>query len=163
LEGYTGGVNIANRITAVFAVVLAALYIYATSRFPALDISDPLGPRAFPYMIGTGLLLSAAALLVETFRAKKPEKTAEEQKMSGERRHYWVVGAAAIWTGLYLAVFEWLGYALSTGIYLLLLMACFHRGKWTGNILTAVLYSFVSYWVFTKLLGVSLPRGILPF
>lgn len=153
----------ANRITAVFAVVFAALYIYATSQFPALDISDPLGPKVFPYLIGTGLLLSAVALLVETLRAKKPEKTGEGQKISGAGRHYWVVGAAAIGTGVYLAVFEWLGYALSTGIYLLILMACFHRGRWTSNILTSVLYSFISYWMFTKLLGVSLPRGILPF
>jgi putative tricarboxylic transport membrane protein len=153
----------ANRITAVFAFALAALYIYATSLFPALDISDPLGPKAFPYMIGTGLLLSAVALLVQTLRAKKPERTGEGQKISGEGRHYWVVGAAAIWTGVYLAAFEWLGYALSTSIYLLLLMAYFHRGKWTSNILTSVLYSCISYWMFTKLLGVPLPRGILPF
>jgi len=69
----------------------------------------------------------------------------------------------AIWTGLYLAVFEWLGYAIATSIYLLILMAYFHRGKWTSNILTSVLYSFISYWMFSRLLGVSLPRGILPF
>ncbi len=153
----------ANRITVVFAVVLAALYLYATSQFPALDVSDPLGPKAFPYLIGTGLLLSAVALLVETLRAKKPERTGERQKISGAGRHYWVVGAAAIGTGAYLAAFEWLGYALSTSIYLLILMAYFHRGKWTSNILTSVLYSFISYGMFTNLLGVSLPRGILPF
>jgi len=153
----------ANRLTAVFAVVVAALYLYATSQFPVLDISDPLGPKAFPYMIGAGLLLSAVALLAQTLRAKKPARTGEGQEMSGMGHHYWVVGAAAVWTGAYLAVFEWLGYALSTGIYLLALMACFHRGKWTGNILTSVLYSCISYWIFTKLLGVSLPRGILPF
>lgn len=65
--------------------------------------------------------------------------------------------------GLTLAFFEWLGYAISTSVYLLILMAYFHRDKWTSNILTSVVYSFVSYWMFTKLLGVSLPRGILPF
>lgn len=153
----------ANRITVVFTVVLAALYIYATSQFPALDVSDPLGPKVFPYLIGTGLLLSAVALLVQTLRAKKPARPGEGQKISGGGRHYWVVGAVAIWTGLYLAAFEWLGYALSTSIYLLILMAYFHRGKWMSNILTSVLYSFISYWMFTKLLSVSLPRGILPF
>jgi putative tricarboxylic transport membrane protein len=153
----------ANRITVGFAVVLAALYIYATEQFPALEISDPLGPKAFPHLLGIGLLLTAGALLVETLRAKKPERTGEGQKMFGEGRHYWVVGAMAIWTCLYLAVFEWLGYAISTSIYLLILMAYFHRGKWMSNILTSVLYSFISYWMFTKLLAVSLPRGILPF
>jgi len=153
----------ANRITAVFAVVLAALYVYATKQLPALEISDPLGPKVFPYLIGTGLLLSAVALLVQTLRAKKPERTDEKQDISGEGHHYWVVGAVVICTGVYLAVFEWLGYAISTSLYLLMLMAYFHRGKWASNILTSVLYSFISYWMFTKLLGVLLPRGILPF
>jgi len=153
----------ANRITVGFAVVLATLYLYATAQFPALQISDPLGPKVFPRLLGIGLLLTAGALLVETLRAKKPEKMVEGQKMSGEGLHYWIVSALTIWTGLYLAVFEWLGYALSTSIYLLILMAYFHRGRWTSNILTSALFSFISYWMFTKLLAVSLPRGILPF
>ena len=48
-------------------------------------------------------------------------------------------------------------------IYLLVLMAYFHKNKWTSNVLTAVLFSVISYLMFTKLLGVNLARGILPF
>ena len=62
----------ANRITFCFAVVLAAVYLYAAGRFPALHLSDPLGPQAFPRLLGIGLLLSAAGLLAETLRAGKP-------------------------------------------------------------------------------------------
>ena len=68
-----------------------------------------------------------------------------------------------IWTALYFATFEWLGYAISTSIYLLALMAYFRRGRWMSNGLTSVLYSFGSYLIFTKLLLVSLPAGFLPF
>lgn len=152
----------ANRITVGFAVLLTALYIYATEQLPGLQISDPLGPKAFPRLLGIGLLLTTVALLVETLRARKPEVN-PVQEVSGEWRHYWVVAALVIWTALYVAVFEWLGYTLSTSVYLLGLMAYFHRGKWMSNILTSVLYSVISYWMFTKLLAVSLPRGILPF
>ena len=42
-------------------------------------------------------------------------------------------------------------------------MAYFHPGKWTTNILTSVLFCVLSYLMFTKLLGVSLPPGVLPF
>jgi hypothetical protein len=31
------------------------------------------------------------------------------------------------------------------------------------NVLTSVIYGFASYYIFTSLLGVNLPRGILPF
>jgi len=56
-----------------------------------------------------------------------------------------------------------LGYVIATSIYLLALMAYFHPGKWTMNILTAVLFCIGSYLMFTKLLGVTLARGLLPF
>ena len=49
-----------DRIIVVCTVVLALLYFYGTSLIPSLQIGDPLGPKAFPYLIGIGLLVSAA-------------------------------------------------------------------------------------------------------
>ena len=60
----------ANRITFCFAVVLAAVYLYATGQFAVMHLSDPLGPQAFPRLLGIGLLLTAVGLLVETLRAQ---------------------------------------------------------------------------------------------
>jgi putative tricarboxylic transport membrane protein len=153
----------ANRITFCFAVVLAAVYLYATEQFPALHLSDPLGPQAFPRLLGIGLVLTAIALLVETLRGRKTESSGEETQGSGEGHHYAVVVGATIWTGLYFAAFDWLGYAISTTFYLIAMMAYFRRGKWMSNGLTSVLYSFGSYVIFTRLLLVSLPAGLLPF
>lgn len=153
----------ANRITFCFAVVFASIYIYATEQFPPLHLSDPLGPQAFPRLLGIGLLLTAVGLLVEMLRARKAGSPAREEKTSGEKHPHAVVVGATICTVLYFAVFEWLGYAISTSIYLLVMMAYFRRGKWTSNGLTSVLYSFGSYLVFTRLLLVPLPAGFLPF
>lgn len=152
----------ANHITFCFAVILAAIYLYATGKFPALHLSDPLGPQAFPRLLGIGLLLTAVAVLVETLRANKPKGPTGE-KAAGEGQYHAIVVGVVIWTALYFAVFEWLGYAISTSIYLLALMAYFRRGKWMSNGVTSVLYSFGSYVIFTKLLLVSLPAGLLPF
>lgn len=153
----------ADRVVFALTVILAVVYLYATEQFPTLEISDPLGPKAFPRLLGVLLLLTAAALLVEMVR--KGRKAASEGETTATRqwRQYLVVGAAVVWTGLYFAVFERLGYALSTALYLLGLMAYFHRGRWLTNLLTSFLYSFISYWMFTKLLDVRLARGILPF
>lgn len=155
----------ANRIIIGFAVILAGLYLYATEQIPVALLDDPLGPKAFPRLLGAALLVIAIMLLWESLGKKKAQDAipAEGDEQSAGWRHYWVVGALTIWTGLYVALFEWAGYALSTSIYLLVLTACFNRGRWLSNVLTAVLFSFVSYGVFTRLLAVSLPRGILPF
>lgn len=153
----------ANHITFCFAVVLAAIYLYATGKFPQLHLSDPLGPQAFPRLLGIGLLLTAVALLVETLRAKRSKTQSGQTKTAGDARYYAIVVGVVIWTAVYFAAFEWLGYAISTSLYLLALMAYFRRGKWLSNGLTSVLYSFGSYMIFTKLLLVSLPAGLLPF
>ena len=59
-------------------------------------------------------------------------------------------------------LFEPLGYAVATSLFLLVTTMYFNKGKMLMNVLTSVLYSFISYYAFTAWLGVNLPRGILP-
>ncbi len=133
----------ADRIIFILTVILAVVYLYATEQFPSLEIGDPLGPKAFPRLLGIGLLMTAAGLLAAILRAPKTGAGGSERKDSGGHRHYPVVLAAVVWTGLYLAVFIRPGYAIATTVYLLALMACFHRGKWMTNLLTSVLFGFI--------------------
>ena len=152
---------LADRIICVVTLVLAAVYLYATAQLPSLEIGDPLGPKAFPRLLGAGLVLSAVLLFAETVRARR---TQPRPALSREaRRHLWVVAAVVGWTALYFALFEKAGYVFATTIYLLALMAYFNRGKWLANLLTSVLFCLVSYLLFTKALGVTLPRGMLIF
>ena len=151
-----------DRVIFVCTLVLAAVYIYATERLPSLEIGDPLGPKAFPRLLAAGLVITAIVLLFEIVRAPKtaPAKHEEEPSRRGAQL---VVAAAVLWTFLYFLVFEWLGYVIATTVYLLVLVAYFNRGKWLSNVLTSVFFSLGSYLMFTKLLGVTLARGILPF
>ena len=153
----------ADRIIFVFIVVLTGVYFWATSQIPTLEIGDPLGPKAFPRLLGVGLLISAAMLLAEMIKERKaaPDTTAPEEKE--DTSTYKIVAGVVVATGIYFALFEVLGYAVSTMLFLLAMTAYFNKGKWWTNVLTAVLYSFISYYVFSSLLGVNLPRGISPF
>lgn len=154
--------RMADRVIFVCTLILAGVYFYATERLPSLEIGDPLGPKAFPRLLGIGLVITAIALLLEILRARKTAPAAGEAEPS-QRVAQWVVGAAAAWTLLYFLVFEWLGYVIATSVYLLVLTSYFNRGKWVANVLTSVLFSLGSYLMFTKLLGVTLAPGILPF
>ena len=157
----------ADRIILACTLVLAGVYFWATAQIPSLELGDPLGPKAFPRMLGVGLLLGAAMLLVEIIRnTAKAKLSAGQGGASTELkwdRHHWVVVAIAVWTAIYIATFEPLGFVLSTAIYLLVLTAYFNRNRWLMNVLTSVLFAVISYFMFTKLLGVNLPLGILPF
>ncbi len=151
-----------DRIIFVCTLLLAGVYFWATAQIPSLELGDPLGPKAFPRMLGVGLLIAAAMLLAEILRDRKTAKTAGTEAMKWER-HHWVVVAVAAWTALYVALFEPLGYMLATLIFLAGLTGYFNRGRHLMNVLTCVLFVIISYVAFTKLLGVNLARGIIPF
>lgn len=154
----------ADRVIFISTLILAGVYFYATEQLPTLEIGDPLGPKAFPRLLGVGLVLTAIFLLLEILRARKtaPSATTATSETPGPSV-YPVIAGAVVWTFLYFLVFERLGYVIATTIYLLALMTYFNRGKRLANVLTSVLFCIGSYVMFTKLLGVNLARGILPF
>ena len=154
----------ADRVIFVCILVLTGVYFWATSQIPTLEIGDPLGPKAFPRLLGVGLLITAGMLLVEMLKARQePPEAAKADEKTHDWGSYKVIAGVIVVTGIYFVLFEPLGYAVSTTLFLLLTTTYFTKGKWLTNVLTSVLYSFVSYYLFVTLLGVNLPRGIAPF
>lgn len=161
-----------DRIIVVCTVVLALLYFYGASLIPSLQIGDPLGPKAFPYLIGIGLLVSAAWLLLETLQAGKsgvadPPDLADQADQADrapeDNRHLLVIAGVVTWIAFYFALFEPVGFLLATPVSLLGLMVYFNRNKWVANVLTSVLFPVGIYFLFSKVLGVNLAKGLLPF
>jgi putative tricarboxylic transport membrane protein len=151
-----------DRVIFVCTVVIAVVYLYATTLIPSLEIGDPLGPKAFPDLLGIFLLIAAGLLLLEMLKDRKAKVAPPPEGELAPWRYAGLIIAISVWTGLYYAAFERLGYVLATAVYLLALMAWFHRGKWVANVLTAVLFSTLSYAMFIAL-DVRLPTGVLPW
>lgn len=150
-----------DRIIGAAALFLAAVYLYATAQIPTLEIGDPLGPKAFPRLLGIALIAAAILLFVETLKADaEAETTANAPR--GSLQHLWLVGGVIAWSALYFGVFDLAGYLVSTMVYLLALTSVFNRGKRTANILTSVLFALGSYVLFVEILGVSLAKGAPP-
>jgi len=158
----------ADRIILVCILVLAGVYFWATTQIPTLEIGDPLGPKAFPRLLGAGMIIAAVMLLLEMIKEYKARKSEPASATSNaaephDIESYKIVAGVVVVTGIYFLLFDPLGYAVATSLFLLVMTNYFNRRKWWTNCLTAVLYSFGSYYMFTSLLGVNLPRGIAPF
>ena len=151
-----------DRVIFVCTIIIAAVYFYATTLIPSLEIGDPLGPKAFPRLLGGFLLIAAGLLFLEMWKDRKSKAQVAGNSEFAAWRHAWVVIGVTVWTGAYYLVFDKLGYVVASFAYLLALMAWFNRGKWVANVLTSVLFAGLSYWMFVKL-DVNLPKGILPF
>lgn len=152
----------ADRVILVCIVALAAVYFYATAQIPSLEIGDPLGPKAFPRLLGIALLVTGGMLLLEMWRARGGGGK-EAAETPHDRRVVGVIIAVVLWTAIYFIIFEPAGYVIATTIYLIPLTAYFNRDRWVMNVTTCALFALVSYLMFTKMLGVSLAKGIFPF
>jgi putative tricarboxylic transport membrane protein len=153
---------VTDRVIFVCTLLAAAAYLYATTLIPTLEIGDPLGPKAFPRLLGICLLIGAGLLFIEIWKERKSAAPAAEAREPSDLRHVWVLAGVVGLTTLYYLTFQSAGYIVSTTIYLLVLMVWFNRGKWIANVATSVLFSALSYYMFLKL-DVRLPQGILPF
>jgi putative tricarboxylic transport membrane protein len=146
-------------ILAACAIVGAILYLCADAVLKVPYISDPVGPRAFPALIGVVLLFSGILLLFE--RRTRKEQEVSSPVSSDSWRHQKVLIVILVWTALYYTAFEPVGYLLSTAIYILGLLTGFRHRATLSNILIAISFSLVVDLVFTKLLNVELPVGLL--
>ena len=160
-----------DRIILVCTVLVAIIYLWATTQIPTLEIGDPLGPKAFPNLLGIALLIAAAMFGMELWKDRRKKASPDERLFDPSAgstsaifdKHVLVVLAAVtVWTGIYYAIFNPLGFIVATSVYLLPMMAFFYRGKWIANIVSAVGFSLLIYSLFVKL-DVNLPQGILPF
>lgn len=152
----------ADRVILACTVLLAVVYLYATTLIPSLEIGDPLGPKAFPRLIGIAMLVAAAMLALEMWRERGKAVAKAEGAALFDPKVLKVLGPVAVWIGIYYATLEALGYVVATSAFLFPLMAWFNRGKWVANALSAVGFAAMTYWLFVAL-DVRLPRGILPF
>jgi putative tricarboxylic transport membrane protein len=152
---------LADRLIFVITIIIAVAYLYGTTLIPSLEIGDPLGPKAFPRLLGVCLLLAAAMFGLELWRNRKQSAAADEPPPF-DSSIVAMLAVVVVWTGVYYLAFEPAGFILATAFYLLPLCAYFNRGKWIANVLTCVLFAIGVYFLFGKL-EVNLPKGVLPF
>jgi putative tricarboxylic transport membrane protein len=138
---------------------LAIAYLLGTQSIPSIDIGDPLGPRAFPILIGLCLLLASVLLVFESKQAKQPAAAGALKHLLTDRK---VLGTLAAML-VFALVFERLGYLLSIGLFMLALTNLVHRRHRLLNVAVSIGFAVVSYLLFDKLLGVILPQGMLGF
>ena len=152
----------ADRVIIACCIMLAMVYFYGTSQIPSLEIGDPLGPKAFPILLGIALLFATGLLVIEHLKDLKSAGPQPQKPAQPDRRHLPVLAVVVIWMIVYFAFFETLGYVVATTVFLFPLMAWFNRNKWLANALSASLFSIGSYVMFAWL-DVTLPPGVLPF
>lgn len=152
--------RVANAIAALCVALLGIVTIVLARQLP-YDAEYGPGPGFLPFWLGVTLVILSVFLLREALRS--PAKQDAAGDTSGPAAFLEVApGAMAPWliflaSAVIIAVFfEQLGFALATGLFMLVTMRWVARQGWPATILLTVITPLVLYLGFAKLLLVPL-------
>ncbi len=166
------------RLDLITGIVLTAIALFYMSQIPKIAAftglgATPLNNHFIPWLWSGILLLLSLILVVRGLAGMhqgrqcgevKPEKSSVKTFLSANRE----VISSFVLLGLYVGLMGPIGFIITTAAYLFLqIMALTPQEKWKKNFvpaaLTGVICAVFLYGVFSKLLNVLLPVGILGF
>lgn len=145
---------------AAFMIVIGIYTVFDAARLE-VGFADPVGPRAFPYLIGTGLVLVGALLVVATARGAQPEpEEGEDVDLSSSADWLTVLKLVAVLL-FTVATVNLLGWAISGG--LLFAGAAWSLGSRTlvRDVIVGLVLAIGSWYAFYVGLGIPLTPGVL--
>jgi len=145
-----------DRAAALVILAGAVAYLIGARRLVHPAMADPLGPSAFPTLLGGSLVLLAVLLFLF------PPRPSGEPPPGGAGLAR--LGRPGLVMGLLVAnalTMEWLGYALSTFAFLLGALTVLGERPWPRGILYSLAFTTSLYLVFARALHLRLPVGTL--
>lgn len=139
-----------DRVLGVMCVVASAAMAWAAQDYAAAISYEPVGPRAFPLLLASGLGLCGLWLVLRP--------TAGAESFHGVPWKATAVCATAVL--VYALLFQWLGFALATALMAVPVGMAF-GGSWKQSLAGGVALGLVLFLLFDKLLDVVLPTGPL--
>lgn len=141
-----------DRIFGLFGLALAAFYFWATSIIPDSFMIDVVGPRTFPYIVGTVLAICSLYILL------RPDAEPDWPNLTNFIE---VIFATAVMF-LYGWALSKVGFVIAT-IFATAYLSWRLGTKPLSSLVTGVATSAGIYLVFHLILGLSLAKGPLGF
>lgn len=140
------------------SVIIVGLLLLAGVRGIAPGAGyDRIGPRFFPVITATGLMLLGAVLAIAARRRQRPVQSA-----AGPTPLNWVpFGYFALAFGLFIVLLDRAGFAIAAALQFWLVARAFRSRRPARDFLIAVTLSLIVYLAFSRGLGLPLPAGIL--
>jgi len=145
-------------------LVLAALYYWQTQQILESSLSDAVGPKGLPLMLGAGLAIVASLIFIRGALAFRRAKAAAAPKSSPDGTDLDVasvpraLGFIAIGVG-YILIGPVVGYPVGIGL-LIAAVALYEGGKPSLGLLGVAAGAGVGLWIiFVYLLGTEQPQS----
>lgn len=143
-----------------FLVLVGVVTLWDTTRLE-VGFADPVGPQAFPYVVGTGSLLLGLALGMAALAGSRGEVEGGEDVDLEQSTDWQTVGRLVGVLVLTVLTVSWLGWALTgAGLFA---GAAWALGSRTlvRDVLVGLVLAVGSWYAFVVGLGVPLAPGVL--
>ena len=142
----------AGLVIAVLLALLAAVIFWQTRAMPVTAQYARVGPTTFPYVVAAGLALLAVGTAVSAWRGGFPEREADRIGPM-----LWIVGGLVA----QMLLLKTAGFSIATGALFALAARGFGRGPLWLTLPMGIVFAFVVWLIFARLLNLSLPAGPL--
>jgi len=142
--------------TGLFLIIFSGAVIHEALD---LEVGTPANPGSGFMIFGAALVLGVLALL----QFFKTLLVREQTEQSPEKVHLWRIVAVIGVNVLYIVLLEPIGFILCTFLLLSFLFQVNEKGKWRWAIGGAAATSLITYVIFSRLLQLNLPKGLIQF
>ena len=142
-------------LAALLIAAVCIAYLRGAQGFQSPLVADPLGPSAFPIILGwSGLILAAAQIILAWTGRGSPGERSEISLQ--------ILKPLALFALLvvYALVLEPAGYILATFAFVIISFLMLGEPLWRGGLIAAG-FSAGFYYLFVKILKINLPAGML--
>jgi putative tricarboxylic transport membrane protein len=140
---------------AVAALALAGVIIWQAGTIPS-PLYAQLGPRVAPYIVGTGLAILGAALLIVALSGRWKAEP-ERDGVPDLPALGWMAGGLI----LNVALIKPLGFVVASTILFVFVARGFGSTRWLRNAAIGLAIALLAFLGFEKLLGIHVGAGIL--
>ena len=149
--------------TASLLFLCSGIYgFYYSVQLPMGRWNEP-GPGVFPFTLSLLLLISGAAWFILGKRGKAEKREGEKAGGYAFIKNLATPLKIVGLTALFILIFNWAGYLVTSSLYLFILLLWVSRYKVIVSAALAVAIGMGSWYFFAKILVVQLPQGFLSF
>lgn len=148
-----------DKVFSIILLTLSILFVFQATQISDSAYGSTVGPKIFPLCLGIILGLLSLQLFYESWKNAVKKRitggpTTSSKISSTELKKFLIILGSAL---AYVFFLEKIGYMITTFLFLCISFQMMERSKLIYSIIIAAGFSLGVYYVFTGLLGGSLP------
>lgn len=143
-------------VAGLLLAIAGALVAWSTSQMRVPPMHAKVGPQLFPYFAAAALAFLGFCFIVQALRSSSDRLAADTEHTEWVSLTLIIAGFA-----IEIALIKPLGFVLASSLLFLCVSFGFGSRHYVRDVIVALVLSTAAYFVFTKLLNLQLPAGIL--